>query len=162
MAFADKLKPMVLLSLKTGIRQGELFDLRWKDVSFEENNLTIRAEIAKSNKTRHIPLGPTARVVLSDWLAQSGDVEMTSLVFPGKDGERLDNVKRSWTTVLKNAKIIDFRWHDMRHDFASKLVMMDVALNTVRDLCGHADLSTTLRYAHLAPEHKAEAVALLG
>jgi site-specific recombinase XerD len=64
--------------------------------------------------------------------------------------------------VLKDAKIEKFRWHDMRHDFASKLVMNGVPLNTVRDLCGHADLGTTLRYAHLAPEHKAEAVAQLG
>jgi len=50
----------------------------------------------------------------------------------------------------------------MRHDFASKLVMKGVPLNTVRELCGHADLNTTLRYAHLAPDHKAEAIALIG
>ena len=71
-------------------------------------------------------------------------------------------MKRSWMKLLKDAEITKFRWHDMRHDFASKLVMKGVPLNTVRDLCGHADISTTLRYAHLAPEHKAEAVALLG
>lgn len=67
-----------------------------------------------------------------------------------------------WTSILEAAAIEGFRWHDMRHDFASKLVMKGVPLNTVRELCGHADLNTTLRYAHLAPDHKADAVALIG
>lgn len=160
--FVDRLWPMVIVSLKTGIRQGELFDLLWQDVSFDKNILTIRAENAKSNKTRHIPLSPSAYQALKDWKARSTEISPSDRVFAGKGGGRLDNVKRSWTALLKVAKITNFRWHDMRHDFASKLVMKGVPLNTVRDLCGHADISTTLRYAHLAPEHKAEAVALLG
>lgn len=83
-------------------------------------------------------------------------------VFPSDDGGRLDNVRKSWASILKASNINQFRWHDMRHDFASQLVMKGVPLNTVRDLCGHASLDTTLRYAHLAPDHKADVVALLG
>jgi integrase len=162
LTYGDRLTPMVILSLKTGMRQGELFGLQWKDVSFSESLITSPAEINKSHRTRHIPLSPAAKQALVSWEQQNEETEGEALVFPNADGVKLDNVKRSWGRVLKDAKITNFRWHDMRHDFASKLVMKGAPLNTVRDLCGHSDLGTTLRYAHLAPEHKAEAVALLG
>ncbi len=92
------------------------------------------------------------------WKNQAAENEASDLVFIGKFGGPFTDVKKGWMPVLKEAGINRFRWHDLRHHFASRLVMAGVDLNTVRELLGHADLKMTLRYAHLAPEHKAAAV----
>jgi site-specific recombinase XerD len=160
---ADRLAPMVILSLKMGLRRGELFDLLVGDVDLAGKVITVRGEGAKSGHTRHIPLSPLAFGTISSWLADHRDgVLGNARVFPADSGGRLDNMRNSWKSLLQDAGISSFRWHDMRHDFASQLVMRGVALNTVRELCGHSDLNTTLRYAHLAPDHKSDAVSLLG
>jgi integrase len=157
--FADHLKPMVLISLGTGMRRGELFSLTWQNVDMSRAQITVIAETAKTGKTRYIPMNSEVHQVLSDWKAQTEG--KSGLVFVGKNGGKFDNVKRSWEQVLKDAEIEDFRWHDMRHTFASRLTMANVDLNTVRELLGHADYNMTLRYAHLAPSHKAAAVERL-
>lgn len=157
-AYIDHLKPLVLLSLNTGMRRGEVFELTWRDVDLKNKVLTVGGDTAKSGQTRHIPLNREAMEVLTEWKKQG---KGTGLVFPGKSGARLDNVKKSWEELLKRAGVTAFRWHDLRHTFASKLVMAGVPLNTVRDLLGHADLKMTLRYAHLAPDSKAAAVELI-
>lgn len=157
--YVDHLKPAILLAMNTGLRQGEQFALTWKNVDLKKGLLTVRAETAKANKTRHIPLNAEARAVLTEWKKQVPD---SGYVFPGKeDGKPLVEIKTAFTRLLKRAGIENFRWHDMRHHFASRLVMAGVDLNTVRELLGHADLTMTLRYAHLAPEHKAAAVELI-
>jgi len=157
--FADHIKPMVVLSLNTGMRRGEVFSLTWKSVNLETATLTVTAKTSKTNRTRHIPLNDEALSTLRCWQEQTGCT--AGLVFPNAGGKRFDNVNKAWANVLKAADISDFHWHDLRHCFASRLVMADVNLNTVRDLLGHADIKMTLRYAHLAPEHKAAAVAKL-
>jgi integrase len=157
-SFVDHLQPMVLLSINTGIRLGELLSLTWDDINFDRAIFTVKGTNAKSGRSRHIPLNSEAFNVLKDWRAQT---ESNNYIFANKDGKRFDNIKRSWSNLLQEAGISNFRWHDLRHHFASKLVMAGVDLNTTRELLGHADLTMTLRYAHLAPEHKAQAVARL-
>ena len=156
--FVDHLKPMVLLAVNTGLRRGELFHLTWSKVNFGTKTLTVDGAKAKSGKTRHIPLNSTALSVLKQWRKQSAD---DGLVFPGKEGKPMTTIKTAWGKLLNDAKITDFLYHDLRHHFASKLVMAGVDLNTVRELLGHSDLKMTLRYSHLAPEHKAAAVERL-
>lgn len=156
--FADYLKPMVLLSLNLGMRRGELFKATWSDVNFANRTIAIRGTNAKSGKTRHIPLNNTAYDTLKKWRDSS---LASDLIFPGRTGEVFDNVKKSWGKLLADAGIKSFRWHDMRHHFASQLVMRSVDLNTVRELLGHSDIKMTLRYAHLSPKVMAEAVAKL-
>ena len=157
-AFADHVKPMVLLSLHTGIRRGELFSLSWPDVNLEQGFLTAKGPTAKSGNTRHIPLNAVALETLARWREQSAS---SGLVFPAPSGGRFTNVRKSWDAVRRQAKIERFRWHDLRHTFASTLVMRGVDLATVRELMGHSDFALTLRYAHLQPEHRAAAVARL-
>lgn len=157
--FADYLKPMILLSLNTGLRQAAIFNLKWSDIDLHTNTLTVAPLSAKSGKTIRVPLNQTALVTICEW--KNCQIKESDFVFSNKDGKPFNNVTKSWKAVLQQAGIVNFRWHDMRHDFASQLVMSGVDLNTVRELLGHADLKMTLRYAHLAPEHKARAVAVL-
>lgn len=157
--FTDHLMPMVLVALNTGLRRGELLGLEWRSVNLSSALLTVDVGNAKSRKARHIPLNAEALDVLTRWHQQS---KRSGLVFPGFSGERMGNINKSWAGIVSAAELIDFRFHDLRHDFASKLVMAGVDLNTVRELMGHADIKMTLRYAHLAPEKLASAVAMLG
>lgn len=158
LAFADHLKPMVLLSLNTGMRRGEVFNLPWHDVNMTAKTLTVAGEGTKTSETRHIPLNAEALATLQGWKDQATG---SGYIFPGEDDKPMTDVKTAWLELLKNAGIVGFRWHDMRHDFASRLVMAGVPLNTVRDLLGHTDIKMTLRYAHLAPDSKAAAVELI-
>lgn len=160
--YGDHLKPLVLLALQTGLRRGELFNLRWSDIRLDEGSatLTVRGDGAKSGQTRHVPLNNAAAAVLRTWKAQRPDG--ASLVFPGRGGGKLDNINKAWKALLESSGVKAFRFHDCRHHFASKLVMAGVDLNTVRELLGHQSIDMTLRYAHLSPDHKRAAVEAIG
>ena len=157
-AFADHLKPMVILSLNTGLRRGELFHLTWGDVNFDARVLTVRAATAKSGKVRHVPLNATAFDALKGWRAQT---RSKNLVFTGPKGKPFDNANTAWRVVLEAAKIQAFRWHDMRHHFASKLAMAGVNLAVIKELLGHSSYEMVTKYAHISPESQAAAVAKL-
>lgn len=151
--FGDHLTPVVLLAMNTGLRRKELLTLQWADVDLAGRMLTVRASTAKSGKERHIPFNAEAWDALTRWQAQRG--ESVGDVFPVRD------VKKAWANLLEGAEIVNFRFHDLRHHFASRLVRAGVDLNTVRELLGHADLKMTLRYAHLCPTALAAAVTKL-
>jgi integrase len=154
--FVDHLKPLVILSLNTGCRRGELFNLHRSDVNLDMELLTVSG--GKTNRSRHISLNSIATNTLRLWFEQHPTMGPNDYVFESPKGGRLNNVKRAWQTLLGDAGIAGFRWHDMRHSFASRLVMAGVDLNTVRELLGHTDISMTLRYSHLSPEIKRRAV----
>lgn len=158
--FADHLTPLVTLALNTGLRRGELFNLRWQDVEFSGKRVTVEGQGSKTGQTRHVPLNRAALEVLTKWKEQRGGTK-ADYVFPAADGGRLTNVKKAWQKLMERAGIEDFRFHDCRHDFASKLVMAGVSLYQVKELCGHSTIKVTERYAHLAPERQQEAVELL-
>ena len=156
--YGDHHTPIILIALNTGLRRGEIFNLRWEDINFHTKTLTVHGETAKSGERRYVPLNKEIIVVLKNW---QNNNQYGELVFPGKDRKPLKEIKSTWYPVRDKAKIKNFRFHDLRHTFASKLVMKGIPLNTVRELLGHADLKMTLRYSHLAPDHMADAVAIL-
>jgi integrase len=161
-SFVDHVKPVVILSLTTGIRRNALLSLVWGDVNFTERTVLVRAATSKTDTEYYIPMSDLAFETLSRWHGQSKHTAPHNFVFPSpKSGKKLDSCASSWETLLKRADIENFRWHDMRHDFASRLVMRGVDLNTVRELLGHANMKMTLRYAHLAPENKLQAIKLV-
>ena len=153
--FADYFMPLIICAINTGIRKKALFALKWEDVDLEKSTLTLQAGSAKSKKSAVLPINKKVVETQTKWRAQStGD-----LVFPSpKTGKQLDNCDKAFKYCLTKAGIKNFRWHDLRHNFASQLVMLGVDLNTVRELMTHSEMKMTLRYAHLAPEKKKEAV----
>nr|WP_245587119.1 site-specific integrase [Aminobacterium mobile] len=155
----DYLLPAVTLSLNTGIRRGALLSLRWEDINFEREIITLRAKNAKNQKMDYIPMNIIVKNVLQKWKEVQKNPNDNDLIFPHPGtGKKMHDCRTAWEKVLKNAKIENFRWHDMRHDFASQLVMKDVNILTVQKLMTHSNLEMTLRYAHLAPKKQKEAV----
>lgn len=147
-ATPDYLRVMVVVSLLTGLRRGELFKLTWPAIDFNKNVLTVYRATSKTKKrSRHIPLTPRARATLLKWKPK----DASGLVFPNADGASFDNVKKSFATLLNEAEIENFRWHDLRHDYASRCAMAGRSLYEIMKHLGHTNIKTTERYAHLAP-----------
>jgi site-specific recombinase XerD len=157
--YQDHVHPMVLILMNTGMRRGEMFNLRWQDVDFVTKRITIVSNTSKTGQTRYIPLNVEAFNVLQTWQRQTK--RSSGHVFVGKNGKQFTNIDKAWKVLLRDAKINAFRLHDLRHHFASRLVSAGVDLNSVRELLGHSDIKMTLRYAHLAPAHLSNAVAVL-
>jgi integrase len=139
--------------MNTGLRRGELPALRWDSIDVGRRILTVEGGTAKSRQTRDVALNDEAMGALNRWREQTHGGRR---VFEFSTG-----FKTAWAKLLKRANITKFRWHDLRHHFASRLVQLGVPLNTVRDLLGHSLVGMSLRYAHLAPDQRREAVAKL-
>lgn len=149
------LKPILIVALNTGLRKGEILNLKWTDLDFKNNIIYIRE--SKSGERREVPMNMLVRRTL---IAVRKHPD-SPYVFCNANGENYANVRKSFFTACKKSSIINFRFHDLRHTFASHLVMGGVDLNTVRELLGHKSLEMTLRYSHLSPDHKQRAVANL-
>lgn len=139
----------------TGFRRGELYKLKWNDIDFDKNFVTLRSP--KNNKTTTIPINKNAVDVFKS-LPRTSD-----FVFPGRGGNERGHFKGAWLRIRKAAGIPDdFRLHDLRHNFASALVSEGVPILTVSKLLNHRDVSTTRRYAHLSDEALREAADKAG
>ena len=150
------LKPIVITALNTGMRKGEILSLKWENIDLTHGFILL--EITKNGERREIPINDTLRNTLQGITRR---LDVPHVFYDNKKGIRYGDIKRSFKTALRRSKISDFRFHDLRHCFASHLVMAGVDLTTVSRLLGHKSLNMTLRYAHLAPTHMLKAVNLL-
>lgn len=150
------LKPIVTVAVHTGMRKGEIQSLTWPQVNFEQGIITLYD--TKNHERRDIPMNETVKTTLKG-IERKGD-----LIFPSRTGTRIEDaqIHIAFHEALTKSEITDFRFHDLRHTFASNLVMQEgVELNDVRELLGHKRMEMTLRYAHLSPRHKTRVINIL-
>ena len=156
---------MILLGLRTGLRQGELLALRWQDVDLHGSKVVVRKAVAKgivgtpkSRRSREVDLGREIITALKSHRHLRGE-----LVFCNEAGDMLTATECKWPLwrACKRASLRQIGWHVLRHTFASHLVMRGATLKAVQELLGHADIRMTMRYAHLSPSARREAVELL-
>lgn len=149
----------VEVATHTGMRRGEQFNLEWSNVNFQAGVLTIPR--SKHGEARHIPMNDRVVEILRSLPSRM----KSRYIFSSETGESPLNANnftnRVWKPALKKAGIADLHWHDLRHTFASRLVMAGVDLRTVQELMGHKTITMTLRYSHLSPTHQREAVQRL-
>ena len=154
-------KFIVLTALKTGMRWGEIINLKWRQtpnsnyIDFDNDMIVVHESLSKSKKSRYIPLSP----FLKSALKTLPKYPETDYVFwnPGKKRSVRD-ISASFGKAITQAKISDFKFHDLRHTFASQLVRSGVDLYVVQKLLGHASPTMTQRYAHLRSDQLKTAI----
>lgn len=143
------------LALNTGLRRGEQFHLTWDLIDLDRGILTVPDE-GKTGR-RFVPINSAARRAIETLHQQSNGSPYVCYRTESAFDKRHERFQR----ILAKAGVIKFRWHDLRHTFASRLVMAGVDLRTVQQFLGHASIVTTMRYAHLSPEHGQAAIEKL-
>jgi len=140
----ERIKPLVIMALNTGLRRGELKNLKWKDMDMERGLIYVLQ--TKSGEPREIPINGILRATIEKL---------------HREGQRLfdtTNLRKLYEKAVNNSQLEDVNFHMLRHTFASHLVMAGIDLMTVKELLGHATLDMTMRYAHLSKGHKQVAV----
>jgi integrase len=148
------LEPIIITALNTGMRKGEILNLKWLNVDFKKGY--IQVEGTKNGENRKIPMNKK----LTDTLEGGKKVSKGEYVF-SENGKPYRDVKTGWWTALKKAGIEGFRFHDLRHTFGSRLGMKGRDIRTIQILMGHKDITMTMRYSHPTPEHMRKAVETL-
>lgn len=165
-ALSGQVRVMIVVALNTGLRIGEIIALRWSDLDLKAKRMTVQRtdyygieDVPKSGEFREIPLNERVAAALSEHRHLR-----SKRVFCHPDGSAIKY--RQCGAMIEHAcraaGIRAVTWHVLRHTFASHLVQHGVSIKAVQELLGHGDITTTMRYAHLAPGIKDEAVATLG
>ena len=164
------LKDIIVCAVNTGMRRGEILTLKWNQI----RNGFIYLQKTKTKESRQIPINKDLETLLTRLKAQGPSSNVfdlsgkpldqpapqTDCVFTYR-GKPVKNIKKAFQRAVDRAGIEDFKFHDLRHTFASQLIMKGGSIKDVQELLGHKTMTMTLRYAHLADDHKKTAVNLL-
>ena len=151
------LLPVVVLAISTGMRRGEIMNLRWSDVDLKRGTIILTA--TKNDTSRAVPLSGLALTLLQD-LAKVRRLD-TPLLFPGTLPQKPMDLKKPWELAMAQAKLQDFRFHDLRHTAASYLAMNGATTMEIAAVLGHKTLQMVKRYSHLTNSHTAQVVTAM-
>ncbi|MBN4867508.1 site-specific integrase [Providencia stuartii] len=161
---SEPTKSVVQFALSTGLRRSNIVDLEWQQIDMQRKVAWINPESSKSGKAIGVALNDTACQVLRAQIGKhhkwvfvhtEATYKIDGTLTPKVRKMRVDN-NRSWRSALKRAGIENFRFHDLRHTWASWLVQAGVPLSVLQEMGGWESIEMVLRYAHLAPDHLAE------
>ena len=144
----EHLKAMAGFALATGLRESNVTQLQWEQIDMQRRCAWIHPEQAKAGKAIAVPLNTEALEVIRQQIGKN-----MTYVFTYK-GERVTKANNhAWRKALLRAGVADFRWHDLRHTWASRHIQNGTPLLILKELGGWSDLSMVLRYAHLSSKH---------
>ncbi len=151
------------VSLGTGLRKGEQYGLCWPDVDFEQRTITARD--TKNGETRVVPMINDVHYALKAIQAMGLGRKDKSSDKPNQSPKdsvfRLEDNKKWWLKTLEAAKVENYRWHDNRHTFCSRLAQSGASLKIIQEAAGHKTIQMSARYAHMHQTHLADAMAVL-
>jgi integrase len=146
----DHMKPIALFAVSTGLRQFNVLRMEWSRIDLQRKVAWVSASQMKNGLDHGLPLSDMALQAL-DMVA--GQNKRWCFTY---NGERMETIGEAWTRSLSRAGITNFRWHDLRHTWASWHIMSGTPVEVLQKLGGWKDLSMVMRYAHLAPDHLAQ------
>lgn len=143
---SKELRWALILAVETGLRKDELFGLTTGDIDLSRRELHL--ERTKTNSPRRVPLSARAMQTIQEVMA-APERPGSPYLFCKPDGSRYGDMKKGFANACRRAKIVNFRWHDLRHTFASWFVQRDGDLYRLSRILGHSTLQMTTRYGHL-------------
>jgi integrase len=161
-----QLQEMVLLALRTGMRQGEIRGLQWSSIDWQTRSLTVRHSRCdrkralvspKSNRERHIPIDADVYEMLFRRKRASGYVFMNDRAEPFT----CHRLNEDLGITCRSAQVRKITWHVLRHTFATQLTLRGVPLTVVKELLGHSTIAMTMRYSHVVPSALRSAIEVL-
>lgn len=139
------LRPIIITALNTGMRRGEILGLKWSEVDFQSNFITVTQNNSKSKKARRIYMNSTLRKILMEIRLKSGQSEY---VFIDNKGNRIKSLRTAFEAACRRAGLEGLRFHDLRHTAATRMVESGANIVSVSKILGHSDIKMTMRYTH--------------